>query len=391
MSKKQLATMFACNLVGWTIFQSMINLLPVYAARLGANAAWAGNYMAMNFVALTLGTVATGWLSDKFQRRKALLVVAGLVNVPATWLMGRATEFWHLAVLTAIVFFLVGVGFTTINILAGLFAKESERGKIFGLLAINISLGALIGGAVSGSIADHWGYPALFLLCSLCWILQPLIALFLQDKMVRRVRHETASAPPIRLAFGRAFYLLLLANLIAFGANFIGVLGRPLMMDEVHFDSTAISGVAAVGGAISLPFPLLLGWLSDRMSRSWLIVICYICSAIGLAGLAESASLWHFWASAILLSGVGVSFGIGQALVIDLVPLEDLGRALSWYGFAPPMAGILGFVFAGYAIQSFGMAPTLIAGAILTLIAVALVIWVQQSRVPGLDEYLAKI
>jgi MFS family permease len=159
------------------------------------------------------------------------------------------------------------------------------------------------------------------------------------------------------------------------------------MMDKVHFDSAAISGVAAVGGAISLPFPLLLGWLSDRMSRYWLIVFCYICSAIGLAALAESGLLWHFWASAILLSGVGVSFGIGQALVIDLVPLEDLGRALSWYGFAPPLSGILGFVFAGYAIQSFGMKPTLIAGTFLTLIAIALVIWVQQTRIPSDERF----
>ena len=73
MEKKQLAALFACGLVGWTIAQGTLALLPVYAVRLGADPAWAGYYLALAFVAVTLGTLAAGWLSDRFQRRKALL------------------------------------------------------------------------------------------------------------------------------------------------------------------------------------------------------------------------------------------------------------------------------------------------------------------------------
>ncbi len=380
IGKKQLFALFACSLVGWTIAQGTLALLPLYAVRLGADPASIGTYLSLAFLALTLGTLASGWLADTFQRRKALIIVAGALNVPTTWLMGQATAFWQLALLTAIVWFFVGVGFTTISILAGLFAGEAERGKIFGILAINTSLGALIGGFVSGPIVEQWGYPALFLVAALCWTLQPAIALLLQDKVLVRARREAVSTVPAPPAFGGAFYLLLLANVIAFAAGFVAVLGRPLLMDRLGFDLAAISGAVAVGGAISLPFPLLLGWLSDRLGRYWLIIVCFLTGALGLVLLAVSVSSWHFWAASILLAGVGVSLGIGPALVTDLVPQESLGRALAWYGFAPTTGGIIGFMLTGYAIETFGMTRTFVAGALLTLIAIALVVQVRRAR-----------
>jgi MFS family permease len=380
ISKKQLFALFGCGLVSWTIIQGTIALLPVYAVRLGADPASTGTFLSLTFLAVTLGTLAAGWLADRFQRRKALIMLAGALNVPATWLMGQATAFWQLAALTAFVWFFVGIGFTSLNILAGLSAGEAERGKIFGILAINTSLGALVGGFVSGPIVERWGYPVWFLVAALCWVLQPAIGLLLQDKVVVRAQREAVPAASSQPGFRNAFYLLLLANVLAFAASFVAVLGRPLLMDRLGFDLAAISGAVAVGGAVTLPFPLVLGWLSDRLGRYWLIMLCFFAGAVGLALLAVSVSLWHFWAASIFLAGVGVSLGIGPALITDLVPEESLGTALAWYGFAPSTGGIIGFMLTGYAIEIFGMATTFVAGAAFTLIAIALVVQVRRVQ-----------
>lgn len=380
MSKKQLSALFVCSLVTWTIIQGTIALLPVYAVRLGAEPASIGMYLSLTFLALTLGTLATGWLADKLQRRKAMVVLAGAVNAPATWLMGQTTAFWQLAILTAFVWFLVGVGYTAVTILAGLFAGETERGKIFGILAINTSLGALIGGLISGPIVQQWGYPAWFLVAALCWLLLPAIGPLLEDKVIVRTQREAVADVSGQPAFGVSFYMLLLAFVIAFAAGFVALLGRPLLMDQLGFDLAAISSAVAVGGAVTLPLPLVLGWLSDRLGRYWLIMLCFLAGAIGLAMLAISVSLWQFWVASIFLAGVGVTLGIGPALVTDLVPEESLGTALAWFGFAPSMGGIIGFMFTGYAIETFGMTTTFVAGAVFTLIAIVLVAQVQRAR-----------
>jgi len=64
---------------------------------------------------------------------------------------------------------------------------------------------------------------------------------------------------------------------------------------------------------------------------------------------------------------------VARRYISALVEQEALGRALAWYGFAPTTGGIIGFLLTGYAIQTFGMTITFVAGALLTLIAIALV------------------
>jgi MFS family permease len=87
MSKTQLLALFLCNLVPWAIGNGITSLLPVYAAELGAAPAVAGYYLSISFLALAIGTLSASWLSDKLQRRKALVVGGGMVGVPAIWLI----------------------------------------------------------------------------------------------------------------------------------------------------------------------------------------------------------------------------------------------------------------------------------------------------------------
>ena len=92
MSKKQLISLFACSLVPWTFGGGLLPLLPVYASKLGASSAVIGYYLAFAYLALTLGTMLAGWLSDRFQRRKTLLIAVGILIIPSLWVMGRASN-----------------------------------------------------------------------------------------------------------------------------------------------------------------------------------------------------------------------------------------------------------------------------------------------------------
>ena len=88
--KKQLLSLLIYSFVMWTMGNGLMALLPLYIQQLGANESIAGYFMSFAFLCLAVGTLAAGWFSDRFQRRKLLLVVAGLCNVPACFLMGDA-------------------------------------------------------------------------------------------------------------------------------------------------------------------------------------------------------------------------------------------------------------------------------------------------------------
>lgn len=378
MSRKQLFALFLCSLVILTTGSGLITLLPVYATQIGAAPAVVGYYLSFSYLASAIGTVAAGCLSDRLQRRKTLIIMCGMVNVPALWLMGRATNVWHLAVLTATIWFLGDMGFTLLGILTGLFAKQAERGKVFGILALTSTLGALIGGLTTGPIADRWGYPTMFAALSLFWSLLPLTALLLEDKVVARVRDEGASPSREKPGLGGGLYLLLLASLTVGLAQFVANLGRSLAMNDLGFSAAAISSTGAVGAALALPLPVLVGWLSDRVGRVRLLIFGYVACTMGLLVLAVATSLWHFWLVLALLNVLYAVRSVGSALVMDLAPKESLGRGLSLFSATTSVGGIIGFAGTGYAVQSLGMVFALRLGAFLPLIAIAVLIPIRQ-------------
>jgi MFS family permease len=393
--KTHLLILFLCSLVPWTIGNGLTPLLPVYASQLEASPILVGCQLSLSNLALAVGTVSAGWLSDRLRRRKALIIAGGLVGTPALWLMGQVTNIWALAAASAVWYFWAGISVTLISILAGLLAEKEARGKVFGILALNSGLGSLIGGLAMGPIADRWGYPVMFLVLSLSCLLWPAIALFLNDDVA--AQHEgvdTGSARPA-VGLGQSFYLLFLASLAATLGCYVFIMGRSLVMDRLGFGATDISTTSAISEVPILPLPLLLGWLSDRLGRKQFLILGFFSATAGLLGLTVSTSLWHFWLSSTLITVSFITGAVGTALVTDLVPREALGRGLALFGATNWIAGILGCAGAGYAVQQLGEVQTMIAGAILPLMAVILLTVIRrghtakESRASSLGEVLS--
>jgi len=380
MKKKQLLALFVCSLVAWTVGNGLTPLLPVYAAQLGADSAVVGYYLAFSYLAIAAGAVAAGWLSDRFNRRKIPLIIAGLTGIPITWLIGRVENIWSLSLLTALLWAGGGLMLAMIGILTGLSAGENERGKIFGIISLTGGLGAVIGGLTTGYIADRWGFPAMFSAVAVISILTPLAALFLTEIETKPAQAENG-LPRKKPSLGRNYHLLFSASLIGSIASFVIILGRSLRMDELGFGALAISSTGAVGGLVAMPIPLVMGWLSDRTGRKIYLYLGYLACIASLAVLAISTHLWNFYLVLILQSVfAGVNGTVGNALVTDLVPRESLGRGLALFGATAWIGGVLGFAGAGYAIKNLGTVPTFIIGICLTLIAIALLVPIR-SRV----------
>jgi MFS family permease len=374
MTKKQLFTLFVCSVVPPAVGTGLLGLLPVYLTRLGADSALTGLFLAASFLALAISTVVAGRLSDWLQRRKPLLIMGGVLAIPSAWLMGLATSIAELTVLMAVLSFAGGIVITMVNILAGLFADENERGRIFGIIALSVPLAGLFSGLTSGPIVDRWGYPALFALSALLYVVVPVTGFFVKDKMVVPLISEGAPSSLRALFTTRTFLFLFFASIVAHTANSENILARPLIMDSLNYDATAIASTGAVGGLVTLPLPILIGWLSDRLGRKPFLILCYLMTTAGLVMLASASELWHFWAATALQGVLVASLVVGSALITDTFPKGILGAPLSLFNATPWIGFVVGFGGAGAAMNAFGMGPTLISGALLTLIAALLLI-----------------
>lgn len=372
MSERQFLTLFVCNLVLWTIGYGITPLLPVQVAGMGAGQALAGGCMALSQLAMVAGTVSAGWLSGRFRQGRVPALVAGSAFVPALWLMGRATTPAGLAAAMTVSFYCAGIVLASNSITAGLCARGNERGKVFGLLALTVALGALAGGGLAGPLASRWGYAAMYSVLALMSMLAPLSGLLWEEGEAAPALSSKATTVAMGAGLGRSFYLLFAASLGASVAGFVLFAGRSFVMASLGYDTAALTTAGAIGGAVALPVPLLAGWLSDRLGRKRFMALSFVTTTAGLLALSASTALWHFWAASMLFTLANACGPASSALVTDLVPRESLGRGLAIFNSATWLGGIVGCALAGLGAQTIGMTATLLAAACLPVIAVGL-------------------
>jgi MFS family permease len=173
---------------------------------------------------------------------------------------------------------------------------------------------------------------------------------------------------------GILIYLLLLANFFARLGPTVSDLGRPLVMIQMEMNATDVSNAIAVGAAVTLPLPLILGWLSDRIGRKRLLILFYVFGGVGILLLSVSSAPWHFWFSAALVSLINASNGVGQAYIADLSDTRIIGQSLSLYSSSNFIAGMVGLGGAGYMMQAIGINPTLLLGASSLVIAIVILL-----------------
>ena len=308
--------------------------------------------------------MASYWLSNRLKGRKGLIIAGGALGIPVLWLAGQARTPWTLAALSAAWCFGAGMSIALVNTLAGLSASDGARGKIFGLLSLNAGLGTLFGGLAMGPIAEGWGYPALFACLSLFGLLWPVAALTLQDSKTQAAIGRDTQVTRQSTGLGRDFYCLLMASVAVTLAAYVFIVGRSLVMADLGYGAADISSTSALSEAPLLPLPLLLGRLSDRFGRKRFLVLGYLTATAGLLGLTASASPLHFWMNSVLVTVSFITGAVGTALVTDLVPRDALGKALSLFGAATGIAGIMGCAGAGCAIQLLGPVSTFVAAAL---------------------------
>jgi MFS family permease len=371
MSRKVLLALCLCNVVIYVGIGGLVGLMPVYLTRLGADATITGLFLASAYLSLALSNIAAGRLSDRFQRRKVFLILGGTMAAPVAGLMSQATSVGPLWLLMACLWFAIGIPMAMVNILTGLCSDAANRGRSFGLLSLSSGLGLFAGGLVSGRIVDRWGFPTLFALFAALCLLIPLAGIFIHDGVVQT---GSAIAVPARrnIFSNRTFTLLFAASILAQAANILIFLTRPLIMEARHFDATTIGSAAAVGSLVTLPLPLLIGWLTDKIGRKAIIVACFLAPSLGLAVQAAAVHPWHFWISSLLSTVLGFSTVAGSALLADLFPAELLSRALSLLSATPWIGIVIGLSAGGTAIQVLEMMPALVLALLLSLVAILL-------------------
>src|SRR5437016_734858 len=167
-------------------------VLPAFLATMGVAAAWLGIIEGVSDGLSSFAKMASGYYTDKLQRRKPIAVLGYLVTAFGTASFGFASAAWHILVGRACAWLGRGVR-TPVRkaLLAGSVTRETY-GRAFGFERMMDTMGAIVGPASAFFLLQAFNhhYPTLFavtLIPSL--IAAALIAFAVKEKLRTPVQH----------------------------------------------------------------------------------------------------------------------------------------------------------------------------------------------------------
>ena len=356
-------------------------LLADIAASLGVPVGAAGLLVTVTQVGYTIGILLIVPLGDTLNRRRLIPAIM-LCSALALTACALAPTF------TVLLAALAAVGITTIagqllNPLAGDLARDDERGRVVGTVGSGLITGILLSRAISGLLADAFGWRAIYAAAAVVMIAMAIL-----------LGRALPSEPPrpavpygelLRSVFAtvrqhRAVQVSLVFAATAFGVYTMFWIGLTLLLSAPPF-SYSVSQIGLVGlvglaGALTAP---RAGRLHDR---GWSVpgtgaALALALFAVAVAALGATSIILVVVAVVLLDVAVQGMNVLNRTRLFSIAPSarSRLNTALVASSFS---GGAIGSTLAGVLWQFGGWLSLTLGAAV--LIGFALIVWLTQRR-----------
>jgi MFS family permease len=358
-------------------------VMPAFLATMGVAAFWVGLIEGVSDGLSSFAKMASGYYTDKLQRRKPVAVIGYLVTALGTASFGLATAAWH--VLLARAFAWLGRGVRTPvrkALLAGSVTKETY-GRAFGFERMMDTLGAIVGPATAFFLLGvfHHHYPTLFavtLIPSL--IAVGLIAFAVKEKERKPVPHVSFGErlrmlPP---SFRKFLVAVGLFGAGDFAHTLLILLAAQKLTPELGATKAAsiAVGLYVLHNVFYAGFAFVAGWLADRFPKNRVLASGYALAAVmALVIIFLPLTVWTL-AGIFILGGVYVAMEetLEDSFCAELVGEEHHGMAFGTLATVNGIGDFLSSIIVGTLWTAFGTSVAFGYSAVLFAIGAVMVL-----------------
>src|SRR5256886_11357585 len=253
-------------------------VMPAFLASMGVAAAWLGLIEGVSDGLSSFAKMASGYYTDRLQRRKLIAVTGYVVTALGTASFALASAAWHVLVARSCAWLGRGVR-TPVRkaLLAGAVTKETY-GRAFGFERMMDTLGAIVGPATAFALLPllNHHYPTLFALTLIPGLLAvALMAFVVKERERKAVPHisfgESLRALPPR--FRRFLVAVGLFGAGDFAHTMLILLATQKLaptLGAARAASVAI-GLYVLHNVFYAGFAMVAGWLADRFNKGHLL------------------------------------------------------------------------------------------------------------------------
>jgi len=353
-------------------------LLPVFLVSvLGVGPTFVGLVEGVAEATASFLKLLSGWISDRRQKRKFLVVSGYVLSTLTRPLVAAATAGWH--VLFIRFFDRVGKGIRTSprDALVADSTPESEHGKAFGFQRALDHAGAVIGPLIAFFLLTFitQQYRTLFLLAYIPGLVA--LALLILGVKERKAAQPGPSTQPVQLAlrpFDRRFKIFLLI-VILFS---LGNSSDAFLILKAKEAGISVSLLPVLWAVLHIAKSLSAtpgGILSDHYGRRKMIIAGWVLYGGVYFGFASAQTSEIVW---ILFVVYGLFYGLTEggerALVANLVQPHLRGTAYGLFHFCIGLSTLPASLLMGFLWETISPKAAFSCGAVLALLA-AVLLW----------------
>lgn len=362
--------------------------LPM-AQDLGFSRSLLASIVGLGMLCYGLAMPLAGWLVARIGTRAVLLLGTGIVVAATLWSVQARTPLGF--GLSFGVLLSVGLGFTSPVALTPVLSRWFTRQR--GMALFYLSTGSMAGMAVMTPLLMHaighfgWQHSLLGFAAVFVAVTVPA-ALFVvrddapphTDLLPEQVAAQRAAppAPPAGLlSFRQAVATLpfwkICLGLFAcgFSMNLLGTHGVPMLMDHGFDADTSAMGIGTIG-LVAIGGTLVLGKVSDRLPRRWMLATIYGVRGLGFfALLAVGTHLELYVAAAIGGLVWAGSIALSSAILADVYGVRLVGVLYGWAYVSHQVGATVSSWLGGWGFDTFGSHTLAFGGAGVLLLMAA--------------------
>jgi MFS family permease len=368
-------------------------VLPAFLVSLGAGPAQLGLIEGVAESVASFAKLSSGYLTDRIDRRKPLVVAGYFVANAVKPLLALATSWWHIFLIRFSDRLAKGVRGAPRDVMVAESVPKDRLGAAYGLIQSLDSAGAIAGPLIAFVLLARYGIRTVFWAAAVPGTLCVLVALFgirekLRSKTANSAQLEpqersaaqpdsaplNAIAPSSAARLPRAFYFVLFAvTLFSLGNS-----SDMFLVMRAQNAGIPVALAPLLGLVFNLTYTLgswPAGRFSDHFSRRWIAAAGYLIFAAVYFVFGRAPSALAIWvAMAIYGFYYALTQPVLKALVVESVGDEIRGRTLGIYFFVTSVATLAASLITGELWKHYGAGVPFFFSAALAVVSAVLLV-----------------
>jgi MFS family permease len=358
-------------------------LLPIQIYELGGSPIEVGLVFTVFSSIQVLSPLVWGALSDSLGRRKVFIVVGMLGLPPIYMLMADQKTVLLLILLRGTTAIFKGAVVTCSWALVSDLTTPNMVGRNMGVLGFSELAGFGVGPVVGGLIADRYGFPTLWYSVALICFVGGLVFL-VAGRDSRRLKRSRSEFSALRGIWKRSLVMKMLVLSVAYavlllGYSFLGPNLNVYLVKDLGYSKTMIGLISLAGTGIATFIQPLFGYVSDRWSRRFVMIMGCVSLSLGHLVLLWSGQVMWVVFSQALIQCHNAFFAASAAHVVNMVSISEKSRALSLLDSIGNVARAVAATGGGFVIAAADVQTALKIAAAFPVVTMLMVILMVKS------------